>query len=397
MGDFHLKPPIGARLNPYHPLARGLVGSWLFNERGGLIARDSSGHGNHGTLVGGPTWERGALNFDGTIANTRVDLGTTAFLHAGVPFTVLASVNLTSYVNSYPGICRLKTNDIQNWELFLSDQNGYEPISFGSAGGAWVRLSQDLVGNGPFGDLTIAVTYNGRGSTDAGNFRLYRDGGGVPLKAGGTFASDSSTSAIGIEGGNEWNGLITYLHIYYGRAFSSAEVARFNESPYEMFEPPPPSPYYYRDLNTIRQRIVTAFGARMKGILIASGFSTNLGQSVYEWLEIPLQGTDPITLTCREGGHVTTVHTIGRHKHTLTMQVVILIPSAATPATVRKAIADVIKAVGTDVTWSTLAQDTSVGTDEEIEIEHAGRKVAGVGLKFAIEYTTAPYDPYTAA
>jgi len=134
----------------------------------------------------------------------------------------------------------------------------------------------------------------------------------------------------------------------------------------------------------------------MEEILTAGGFSTDLGESVYEWLEAPLQETDPITLIYRDGGHVT-VREIGCHNHTLTMQVVLTIPAAATQETVRQAIADVIKAVGTDVNWSALAQDTSVGSDEEIEIEHEGRKIAGVSLKFAIEYTTAPFDPYTAA
>jgi len=69
------KPMYGALLNPYHPLARGLVGCWLFNEGGGNIVYDLSGHGNHGTLGGGtagyrPTWVAGkfgsALDFDGT-------------------------------------------------------------------------------------------------------------------------------------------------------------------------------------------------------------------------------------------------------------------------------------------------------------------------------------------
>ena len=67
------KPMCGVLLNPYHPLARGLVGCWLFNEGGGSIVYDLSGHGNHGTLGGGtagycPAWTTGkfgsALNFD---------------------------------------------------------------------------------------------------------------------------------------------------------------------------------------------------------------------------------------------------------------------------------------------------------------------------------------------
>jgi hypothetical protein len=48
----------------------GLVGLWHFDEGTGVIAVDSSGNGNNGTLVNGPAWVGGnvgtALSFDGT-------------------------------------------------------------------------------------------------------------------------------------------------------------------------------------------------------------------------------------------------------------------------------------------------------------------------------------------
>src|SRR3990167_9554249 len=49
----------------------GLVGYWAFDEGSGTTAGDSSGNGNNGTLVNGPTWTTGkvgsgALDFDGT-------------------------------------------------------------------------------------------------------------------------------------------------------------------------------------------------------------------------------------------------------------------------------------------------------------------------------------------
>ena len=52
-----------------HDLARGLVGRWTFDEGKGTIAHDSSGRGNHGTVMGGAKWAEGriggALEFDG--------------------------------------------------------------------------------------------------------------------------------------------------------------------------------------------------------------------------------------------------------------------------------------------------------------------------------------------
>ena len=50
--------------------AKNIVGMWLFDEVNGDIAKDSSGNGNDGKLMGGPKWVAGmfgsALEFDGT-------------------------------------------------------------------------------------------------------------------------------------------------------------------------------------------------------------------------------------------------------------------------------------------------------------------------------------------
>lgn len=44
------KPLPGIQLNCSHPLAKGLVGCWLFNEGSGIRAYDLSPYKNHGTL-----------------------------------------------------------------------------------------------------------------------------------------------------------------------------------------------------------------------------------------------------------------------------------------------------------------------------------------------------------
>ena len=86
------KPPLGVQLNRAHPLAKGLVGCWPFNEGGGDKAYDLSGYGNHGTLKNmafPPTitsgWNPGrngmVLNFGGT--NDYIDCGANASLNLG--------------------------------------------------------------------------------------------------------------------------------------------------------------------------------------------------------------------------------------------------------------------------------------------------------------------------
>ena len=55
-----LKPTRGICLNRSHPLSRGLVGLWLFNEGSGNKVFDLSGNGNTGTLQGTtPSWTSG--------------------------------------------------------------------------------------------------------------------------------------------------------------------------------------------------------------------------------------------------------------------------------------------------------------------------------------------------
>src|SRR3990172_6604087 len=71
--------PILPVLQQAHPLARGLVGAWLFFERGGTTLYDLSGNNNKGTLTLFPAapWKidlhGAALTFDGT--DDYVDVG----------------------------------------------------------------------------------------------------------------------------------------------------------------------------------------------------------------------------------------------------------------------------------------------------------------------------------
>jgi len=60
------KPVYGVLLNPYHPLARGLVGCWLFNEGGGNTIFDLSGNFKHGAFgAEAPSWAAEGIYFGG--------------------------------------------------------------------------------------------------------------------------------------------------------------------------------------------------------------------------------------------------------------------------------------------------------------------------------------------
>ncbi len=63
------QPFRGIQINRTHPLARGLIGYWPFNDGTGPKTWDYSGNANKGTLEGGATWAPGhkgwAVNCDG--------------------------------------------------------------------------------------------------------------------------------------------------------------------------------------------------------------------------------------------------------------------------------------------------------------------------------------------
>lgn len=73
------KPPVGALLNPIHPLSRGVVGYWQLGEGGGLRVNDSSYGNNPGVLTSftGNPWVGShhggqALKFDGTASYVKI-------------------------------------------------------------------------------------------------------------------------------------------------------------------------------------------------------------------------------------------------------------------------------------------------------------------------------------
>jgi hypothetical protein len=144
---------------------------------------------------------------------------------------------------------------------------------------------------------------------------------------------------------------------------------------------------------SIRQQIITAVDTRLKTITTVNGYNTNLGNNIFEWRDAPLQESELPGAVYRDLQQ-TTVMAVGYHEHALALEILILLSGTEAATTIRKLIADVIKCVGTDRTWGTLAEDTLPVSDEEIAIEHAGKKIGGISLKFIIQYVTKPFDPY---
>lgn len=93
------KPLLGNRIDPEHPLSKGLVGAWLFNEGSGNRIYDLSGNGNDGVtqnidfVDGG--WRPGrtghAFLFDGL--NDYIDCGSNRSLDVDTAITIGAWIN----------------------------------------------------------------------------------------------------------------------------------------------------------------------------------------------------------------------------------------------------------------------------------------------------------------
>ncbi len=78
-------------------VSAGLIAHWEFDEGSGTIARDSSGKGHDGTLLGDPQWVTGmigsgALSFDGT--DGLVEAGDDASLSLTDALTITAWVSV---------------------------------------------------------------------------------------------------------------------------------------------------------------------------------------------------------------------------------------------------------------------------------------------------------------
>ena len=146
--------------------------------------------------------------------------------------------------------------------------------------------------------------------------------------------------------------------------------------------------------DSIRQQIIDAIETQLGTILTTNGYETNLGSNIFVWKPEPFAATEVPGADIQDQEETTDL-AAQLHEHLLTIAVKVVGSGATIENDTRKYIADVIKAVGVDVTWGALAQDTApTGIDLiDVAIDDAVRM--GVQLNFIIQYTTVPFDPYT--
>ena len=178
------------------------VGLWLFDEGIGTNAYDSSGNGNTGTLVNGPTWSTDtpfaytgnhSLDFDGV--DDYVEIADAASLDIVNQITVEAWVNVANSKN-YNAVVVKGKDCSENYEvLFYKDQHTHSPILFSNIGRRTLNTPSGLITENTWHH--VAITYK------PGDWQIYVDG---KLEAKRTDITDTL----------QINGLPLYIGNEYG-------------------------------------------------------------------------------------------------------------------------------------------------------------------------------------
>jgi len=192
---------------------------------------DLSGNGNNGTLVNGPTFDsanKGSIVFDGV--NDYISLGTTFFISTGNPFTVQLWMNHNPRSSGTLFHRMITLNASGTTTLGIAYvpvlSSGYEGLYMTSNTG-WARAyTQFKPASNVWGFLTL--TYNGNGSTNAANFKMFWNTNQLTLLTSGVTVPAATTAAnfLGVRqdgDGQVYNGKMSWYTIY-NRELPSSEI-----------------------------------------------------------------------------------------------------------------------------------------------------------------------------
>lgn len=143
-------------------------------------------------------------------------------------------------------------------------------------------------------------------------------------------------------------------------------------------------------MKSIHEKLIAALQTRLESILIISAYKTDLGKNVFEWLDRPLNADELPGIIYRDPNNNPSALTVGGVQHNLVIECDI---AAASADDLRKARADLTVALGTDLEWGTLAEDTTL-PEEVTEVDQSGNQYFSVTVRFEIIYTTERFNPY---
>jgi len=233
--------PSNPVINRSHPLARGLVGAWAFEDGGGSVLKDISGRGNDGTIVNSPSWintaHGGALDFTGGTNTDYIDLGNKADFkpaaNQGISFSAWARPDTLSgwdclYGHRHSGlssaITLFRTPSGEFEVTFRSNSRAdgsAESIAGVFAAGVWVHLvavrRPDGQVDGYVNGVKTTLSYTCSGAIDDQN---------VSASIGRHSYSTSQ----------DWDGHIQDFRMW-SRALADSEVIDLYARPFDLYSP----------------------------------------------------------------------------------------------------------------------------------------------------------------
>jgi len=209
------KPLPGCFVDWTHPLSRGLIGCWMFNERAGSTVVDMSGNRITGSVIGmvaATGWvgspRGGCLTLNGS--SNYIDLGLAPCLNTTVGLTVFARVMPTAAMATFSGIIQSAKDSSSESGFILLGVTAGGPGDAGfirfygsKPSHAWAYAQSDVV-------LRTLQWYNLAGVWNGANISLYVDG--------------VAQSTVG-----------SLTSIFYGTLITSAMIGRYSGASAEVY------------------------------------------------------------------------------------------------------------------------------------------------------------------
>jgi hypothetical protein len=142
---------------------------------------------------------------------------------------------------------------------------------------------------------------------------------------------------------------------------------------------------------SIREQIVDAIITRFQNILKSKGYETDFGENTILWPTSPFSEIELPAICVFDMTEEITEMAMGRHQIWLGIQINLL---SSSPDEVRKGIADISKAIGTDRTFGGLALGVEP-PNNEMMVAEAEKIFSGAKINFRILFTTLAWDPYS--
>lgn len=233
-----LKPTRGICLNRNHPLSRGLVGLWPFNEGLGNKVFDLSGNGNTGTLTNmSNIWENGGVLISGDADDVIAILHKSNFNFNGgdCSFEILFKVKALPDSAFAEGLICKYPADVGRTESTASWINNNSPYKYEFR---CRDADNDSMVASSITGAVVGARIHLVGVRDGSYVYIYINGVQEGSDSNATVGScdNSDDLNIGRYGGGESSNIIVKKAALYNRALSSSEIALLYREPFCMFE-----------------------------------------------------------------------------------------------------------------------------------------------------------------